>query len=118
MRTSVLVLLMLAAPGGLSAQTAEPTAEQVMARVGEYVASYGEKAAAVVAKEMYTQHFTIGGAMERPRRLVAEFAIVRADRGWAGFRDVVEVNGEPVRDRRDRLVSLLTSQSATLSEAA
>jgi hypothetical protein len=120
MRTGVTVLLLLLAPAGLSAQTqtADQTPEQVMARVGQYVASYGAKAAAVVAKETYTQHFTIGGAMERPRRLVAEFAIVRADRGWTGFRDVVEVNGEPVRDRRDRLVSLLTSQSATLSEAA
>jgi hypothetical protein len=118
MRTAAVVSLILLASMRLSAQKVELTPEQVMARVGQYVASYGEKAAAVVAKEMYTQHFTISGVMERPRRLVAEFAIVRADRGWTGFRDVVEVNGEPVRDRRDRLVSLLTSQSATMSEAA
>jgi hypothetical protein len=101
-----------------SAQQGEPALRDVLARVGAYVAAYGEKTSAVVATETYTQHFTIGGMMERPRRLVAEFAIVRADRGWAGFRDVVEVNGEPVPDRRGRLVSLLTSQSATLSEAA
>jgi hypothetical protein len=113
-----MILVMLLATGVPSAQKTEPALEQVVARVGQYVAAYGEKASAVVARESYTQHFTIGGALERPRRLVAEFAIVRADRGWAGFRDVVEVNGEPVGDRRDRLLSLLTSQSATLSEAA
>jgi hypothetical protein len=115
MRTIVLILLATA----VAAQP-KPDAQlnEVMARVGAYVDAYGEKTSAVVGKETYTQNVTIEGAAPlRPRRLVAEFAIVRADRGWTGFRDVAEVNGEPVRERRDRLVSLLTSQSATMSEA-
>jgi hypothetical protein len=103
----------------ISAQPkADPSLDEVMARVGKYVAAYGEKTSVVVAKETYTQNVTVEGAAPlRPRRLVAEFAIVRADSGWTGFRDVAEVNGEPVRDRRDRLVTLLTSQNPTMSEA-
>ena len=52
----------------------------------------------------------------RPRQLVAEFAIVTADDGWAGYRDVVQVGGKKVRERSDRLLSLFTSPSADTSE--
>ena len=67
-----------------------------MDRVGKYVASYGEKAAVVVASEKYTQSVLVDGAdMGRPRDLKAEFAIVRvAGGGWTGFRDVIEVGGQ------------------------
>lgn len=92
-----------------------------MELVAKYVSTYGEKAAVVVATEKYTQSVTVEGAADvvRPKELVAEFAIVKTEGGvWTGFRDVIEVNGEPVRDRKDRLEALLTSQSASLSEAA
>jgi hypothetical protein len=101
-----------------SAQKADPTLEQVMERVGQYVASYGEKAAVVVASEKYSQSVLVEGAdMGRPRDLIAEFAIVRVSGGgWTGFRDVIEVAGKPVQDRKDRLVKLLTDQSGDASE--
>lgn len=95
-------------------------AKDLMTKVGSYAASYGEKASVVVAQETYTQQVTVEGAPDvvRPLKLVAEFAIVKLQGGgWAGFRDVVEVNGDPVQDRRDRLTSLLTSSSASISEA-
>jgi hypothetical protein len=98
----------------------EPSANDLMAKVGAYAAAYGEKSAVVVAQETYTQQVTVEGAADvvRPIKLVAEFAIVRLQGGgWTGFRDVVEYNGEKVQDRRDRLVSLLTSPSASISEA-
>lgn len=107
------------------AQKSEPTLEQVLARVGAYVASYGEKAAVVVATEKYTQLVTVStngaegmavGGMARPRDLEAEFAIVRAGDGWTGLRDVVKFDGRPVQDRHDRLVSLLTDTSGDVSE--
>jgi hypothetical protein len=89
-----------------------------MTRVGQYVASYGEKAAVIVASEKYTQTVLIDGAdMGRPRDLKAEFAIVRvAGGGWTGYRDVVEAEGRPVQDRRDRLISLLTNTAGDASE--
>src|SRR6185436_19721525 len=102
--------------GSLSAQ--EPALEQVMERVGKYVASYGEKAAVVVASEKYSQSVLVEGAdMGRPRDLKAEFAIVRVSGGgWTGFRDVIEFEGKPVQDRKDRLVSLLTNAAGDSSE--
>lgn len=97
----------------------EPPLDQLMARAAAYAADYGQKTSLVVARETYTQDFTIEGLQPtRPRKLVAEFAIVRAgNRGWAGFRDVVEVNDQPVRDRRDRLTALFTGASPTIDEA-
>ena len=118
MRTRAVVVLAVAMSGAVSAQKADPTLDEVLARVGQYVASYGEKAAVVVASEKYTQTVLIDGAdMGRPRDLKAEFAIVRvAGGGWTGFRDVVEAEGRPVQDRKDRLVSLLTDSSGDASE--
>jgi hypothetical protein len=120
MKVFAAVVLVGSLAAGVSAQKAGPSLDQVMARVGQYVASYGEKAAVVVASEKYTQHVLVDGAdMGRPRDLKAEFAIVRVSGGgWTGFRDVVEVAGEPVQDRKDRLVELLTDTSGDVSELA
>lgn len=98
----------------------EPSANDLMAKVGAYAASYGEKASVVVATETYTQTLSIVGQQEMPRpvKLVAEFAIVRLQGGgWTGFRDVISFNDQAVPDRKNRLQSLLTSDSASLSEA-
>lgn len=107
-----------------SVQETEPTLDEVMARVASYVASYGEKAAVVVATEKYQQTVSVSigaegaarGGMARPLDLVAEFAIVRAGDGWTGYRDVIEFDGRPVQDRRDRLQSLLTDTSGDVNE--
>jgi len=116
MRIHVIALTVVLA-GSLS-PAQEPTLEQVMERVGRYVASYGEKAAVVVASEKYSQSVLIDGAdMGRPRELKAEFAIVRvAGGGGTGYRDVIEFEGKPVQDRKDRLVSLLTNTEGDASE--
>jgi hypothetical protein len=98
----------------------EPSANDLMNKVGAYAAAYGEKASVVVATETYTQSLAIEGQAEMPRpiKLVAEFAIVKLQGGgWTGFRDVVSFNDEPVPDRKNRLMSLLTGESASLSEA-
>jgi hypothetical protein len=118
MRTVLIAAIAALTFVSLTAQ--EPSANDLMAKVGAYAAAYGEKSAVVVAQETYTQQVTVEGAADvvRPIKLVAEFAIVRLQGGgWTGFRDVVEYNGEKVQDRRDRLVSLLTSSSASISEA-
>jgi hypothetical protein len=118
MRHILVAVTLACASIQLAAQ--EPSANDLMTKVGAYAAAYGEKSSVVVAQETYTQQVTIEGAADivRPIKLVAEFAIVKLQGGgWTGFRDVVEYNGEPVRDRKDRLVSLLTSASASISEA-
>lgn len=101
------------------AQFADPTLEAVVQKMGEYVAGYGEKASLFVAVEKYTQSVAFeGGAgdLTRPRRLTAEFAIVKTASGWTGYRDVVEVDGTKIQDRRDRLLSLLSDPSADASQ--
>jgi len=101
-------------------QSAAPPLDDVLRRMGDYVASYGERAALFVAVEKYTQMFmSQNGGRFAPRRLVAELALVKAeDEGdWMGFRDVVEVNGKRVADRDDRLRTVLTRPGGTVSAA-
>jgi hypothetical protein len=117
MRVAISTVLVMTLVPAMSAQ--EPSAAELMRRVGAYTAGYGEKSSVVVAVETYTQRVTVAVlGSQPPVKLVAEFAIVKVeDGGWTGFRDVIEVNGEPVQDRRDRLASLLTGPSASISEA-
>ena len=71
----------------------------------------------LLAREKYSQVVTLEGVPPlNPRRLVAEFAIVRAGAGWTGFRDVVEVDGKKVEERKDRLERLLTEMTGSESD--
>jgi len=114
---AVVVLLTCSAQIG-----AGPTLDDVVQKLGDYVAAYGEKASLLVAVEKYIQQVaTEDGRSFKPRVLVAEFALVRAGgaRGsWVGYRDVIEVDGRQVVDRRDRLLRLLTESSAGDDEVA
>jgi hypothetical protein len=98
----------------------EPALEDVVRKMGEYVAAYGQRAALLVAEEKYTQQVaTEDDTPLRPFQLTAEVAIVKAPggTGWIGFRDVVEVNGKPLVDRKDRLMRLLSDPDGDASEA-
>ncbi len=113
-RARLILALMAGVATVASAQTpGDPQLEPVLARMGAYISGYAEKAALVVAVEEYTQTVMLDGAPVpiQPRRLVAEFAIVKTSdgSGWVGFRDVVEVNGRALVDRRDRLRSLFAA---------
>lgn len=112
----VFATLAVAAP--LAQKAGEPSLEEVLARVGAYVAGYGEKASVVVATEKYTQSVQWSDAAPmRPLQLEAEFAIVRVSGGgWTGYRDVVAVDGKPVHDRRNRLMELLTDANGDAAE--
>lgn len=76
---------------------------------------------AVVGVEKYTQIInpTAGGAI-RPRQLLAEFALVKSGGlvPWSGYRDVIEVNGQPVHDRRDRLLKIIAESANPVEEAS
>ncbi len=116
MVTRIVSIVALVAAGIVTAgaqSSPDPTLEPVLAKLGAYVAAYGEKVSLIVGVEKYTQSvmFDSATAPAQPRRLVAEFAIVKTsdNSGWVGFRDVVEVDGKALRDRRDRLLSLFTN---------
>jgi hypothetical protein len=112
MRASILVACSLAVALSVArAQSLpEPTLKTVVGRMSQYVSDYGAQASMFVGHETYTQQLP-GGT----RRLVSEFAIVKAGAGenWVGYRDVIEVDGKPVADRQDRLQRLFSAVSVT-----
>jgi VWFA-related protein len=98
----------------------DPALEDVLQRVGRYVAGYGQQASLIIAVERYEQRYQNAPAGERPqRKLVAEFALFRTvdATGWVGFRDVMSVDGKPIPDRQDRLQALLRAGTPDILEA-
>jgi hypothetical protein len=94
-------ILMLAAalPAG---QAQAPQLEDVLRAAAEYVKGY--EGMALVAQEEYTQL----AALVR-RNLQSDILFMKDEAfGWVEFRDVGLVNGAPVRDRQDRLLTLFT----------
>ena len=86
---------------------------ELVARAGRFVVDYGERMSLVVGVEHYTQWLRDAGAPQpETRRLVSEFALVRVTDDWVGFRDVFEVDGVGIEDRRDRLLTLLLERPA------
>jgi hypothetical protein len=82
----------------------------LLGAAASYIATYEEKASFLLLQEYYTQSVqALGYAPAQQRRLRSEVALVNTpELGWIGFRDVFEVNGQPVRNRQDRLEQLLT----------
>ena len=118
----LLVLLLVLLPiayARAQAPSAPPTLAAVIERMGAYVAAYGEKSALIVAREVYSQQVTSDRRGSKTRKLTADFAIVKADGdvGWIGFRDVIEVDGQRIVDRQDRLLTLLSDPRADTDEA-
>jgi hypothetical protein len=105
----------------LGAQRAAPSQlDELVKRVSAYVSTYGQDASALVATEKYVQAASGNlRSLSRSRTTVAEFAIVRASgsTGWIGFRDIVEVDGKPIIDHRDRLLTMLTTTPQTGDDA-
>jgi len=59
-------------------------------------------------------------ALTERRRLVSEFALASnasTSGGWLGYRDVIEMDGKPIADRRNRLQALFQSGAPDLQAA-
>jgi hypothetical protein len=101
--------------------------KSLLRRIRAYVLDYETKLTAVVAEEQYEQWVEAGrtnagtstgrvrqrdSAVQGPtkRSLVSEFLMIRwpGEAAWFGFRDVLSVDGTPVRDREERLLKLFT----------
>jgi len=108
----------------LSAEERPPLAV-VLDRATQYVHLYQQEISGVVAEERYVQD---ADKSDRPfvthRELKSDLLLVRTgspDGGieaYVQFRDVYEVDGEPVRDRTDRLTKLFTNPAANLRRQA
>jgi hypothetical protein len=128
----------VAAPPAVEATASADSPDDLMRRVGGYIEQYGGQASLLVGVEHYAQSAThtmvipdsrgadgrLRGSQDvvviERRRLVSEFALV-ANRstsgGWLGYRDVIEMDGKPVSDRRDRLQGLFRADAPDVEEA-
>ncbi|MEO8258764.1 MAG: hypothetical protein ABI868_15550 [Acidobacteriota bacterium] len=115
-RQAVMLLLAAAATAPLAAQ--EPDLKAVMQRAGVYVAGFRRQLSSIAAEESYVQEVrpliarARSTAIHHRRELRSDFLLVwpaGADR-YVELRDVFEVDGQPVRDRQERLTALLRDQ--------
>lgn len=92
---------------------AQPAAQQVqladvLRAAASYIVKYSETLQAVGAEEDYLQLEVSGGRMRLTRRLGSEVAFVGIGLGRVAiFRDVFSRDGNPIRERDQRLLKLL-----------
>ena len=100
----------------------QPRLADVLSRLDAYLERYEDTVNAIVAEERYSQALEPTASPERreTRTLRSDYALARSPGGhaWSGFRDTYEVDGQPVRDREDRLLALLADGSAASSQQA
>jgi hypothetical protein len=96
----------------------EPALAAVLERAAAYVADFHRQLSSIVAEERYVQDVypaagrdagrRDGGGGPVHRELKSDLLLLKPAGGdaWMTFRDVFEVNGEPVRDRTERLSQL------------
>jgi hypothetical protein len=106
-----------------SAVAAQDDLAAVLTRAGYYVTTLQRELAGIVAEEHYEQVVHTAAVFSWPnlvthRVLKSDLLLVRP-RGageWIQFRDVFEVDGQPVRDRSDRLVKLFLEPSGSTNQ--
>jgi len=120
-----------AAAVALAAALAAPSAAEppalptVLARAGEYVTVFHQKLSGIVADERYEQHWEVlwngphKATNDLGKRLILSDLLLTKPRGaadWLQYRDAYEVDGKPVRDRHERLTTLLADRSVSAAE--
>ena len=120
-RILLAVVLAAASVAGLQSQTAAPGApaggvEQATA----YVEAYERAFASLVSEERQVQKLVrADGRVKKTRELKSDFLLVKTSDAWAQvFRDVIAVDGKPVRNREDRLRKLFLDSPKTALEQA
>jgi hypothetical protein len=118
----------LKSAAGTHPQRVEAELVPLLERAGRYVTDYETDFRDIVAEETYTQwtearqaNPTLGTTVPAQRRVTrADMVFVRlgGDLPWGSFRDVFEVDGQPVRDRDARLEKLFRERPASAVERA
>jgi hypothetical protein len=95
-------------------------APPIVEQAGRYVEAYVDALSAVVSEEKQTQKLIrADGRVRKVREITADFLLVKARGKWPeAFRDVIEVDGKPVRNREDRLRKLFLEHPKTAPELA
>lgn len=135
-RFFVFAVCLLAAGTALRARDPDAgriSLELLLSRSGRYVSNFIEKFSNVVSEETYIQDSSgslpSAAVLGRPgaftttarnRILKSDFLLVSVSsaQNWLPFRDVFEVDGQPIRDRDSRLARLFLKPSQSSFEQA
>jgi hypothetical protein len=115
------LLLALAPPSASPRQSGDPKALEAAATTSRYVEHYRQEFSAVVCEEQQTQTLIKpDGRVSKTRVFVADLMFVKIGENWMPlvFRDVISVDGKPVRNRGDRLRKLFVDNPKTAVEQA
>jgi hypothetical protein len=130
MRLAMIVTTAVALSAGLAAAGhSASTLEQLLDRATVHVESVVTRLTRVVAEEQYVQEYlvatpegsrgTFKGAprVAERRRLTSDVLLVKLPEleQWLVFRDVSDVDGNPVRDRQNRLMKLFVESRDTVA---
>lgn len=117
---AVLVLASIAV--AVVAADDRPPLQAILSSVTDYVVRFENTIQGIVAEENYVQD---SDKSDRPfvthRELKSDLLLVRSegsDFGYVQFRDVFNVDGDPVRDRGDRLTKLFLDASMSARRQA
>jgi hypothetical protein len=100
----------------------QPALQQVLARAAIYVTNLHQQLSGIVAEETYRQHARstrrLGSAVDTHKTLQSDLLLVRPSDGhrYVEFRDVFAVDGQPVRDREERLTKLFLAPTPASSQ--
>jgi len=101
---------------GTAARAGDGDPAPVLSRSGAWVEAYQARFSNYVAVEDHLQKLTQDSRLKQMRKTRADVLLVRleAEDVWVAFRDVLEVDGKPVRDREERLRRLFLESPADL----
>ena len=115
--------LALAAAGAVLGAQSPPDAQvqAVVTAATNYVENYRQEFSAIVCEELQVQRLIKpNGSVSKTRTLVSDLMFVKVGDQWMQqpFRDVLSVDGKPVRNRDDRLRKLFVeSQKNAVAQA-
>lgn len=113
-------LALVLGPVVVQQSTDEPTRIAVAA-AAKYVENYTKELSLIVCEETQVQTLIHpNGKVAKTRTLVSDLAFLKIGDSWAqhSFRDIISVDGKPVRNRDDRLKKLFLEGSKTAVEQA
>lgn len=93
--------------GGELGHAQDASVPELVSRASRYVEEFERQLSAVVCEERQTQRvFKSDGATRQTRELVSDMLLVKVGDSTQTFRDVITVDGKPVRNRQERLQKL------------
>ncbi len=120
-RFALPVSFVLAVSTSVVAQSPDEPTRLAVAAAAKYVETYTKELSLIVCEELQVQTLIHpNGKVAKTRTLVSDLAFLKIGESWAqfAFRDIISVDGKPVRNRDDRLKKLFLEGSKTAVEQA